>query len=69
MRADTRGAFTSPLPLNPSFLEDISHFSGATDTRFGLLGMSVLGFKTRMHPLICIRYRLHAMNSSDSPLV
>ena len=24
--------FTSPLPLNPSFLEDISHFSGATDT-------------------------------------
>ena len=69
MRADTRERFLRGFYISTAAESFYFSFSGATDTRFGLLGMSVLGFITGMHPLICMRYRLHAMNSSDSPLV
>ena len=38
-------------------------------TCFGLLVMSALGFKARMDPITCVLRHLHAMESSDSPLV
>ena len=38
-------------------------------TCFGLLLMSALGFKARMDPITCVLRHLHAMESSNSPLV
>ena len=52
------------------FLEDISPFCGVIDTPcFGLLVMSVLGFKSRGDSLTCMVCRLWSLDSSDLSLV